>query len=282
VISPLQDDDEASIIAPMENEDEQNESNSELLQRGLVPSNASHNFIDYVNSGLDIDFCVAIDFTSSNGDSRIPGTLHYSRDGMMNDYEEAIKSIGTTIGEYSTSKEFPVWGFGAQYDGEVRHIFQCGDNPTATGIQGVLRAYRSVFETDLIMSGPTVILSVLQAAALRAREFGVPPNPSNANNDLRYCVLLILTDGIVADLAHTQEIVQSYRDLPLSIVMVGIGRADFTEMHNWNSYPFDARGRFSFANYRQHQYNSRTLSREVLQCVSLDVRDYFLGRGIFP
>lgn len=122
VISPLQDDDEASIIAPMEDEDEQNESNSELLPRGLVPSNASHNFIDYVNSGLDIDFCVAIDFvslyntccscrephkdciliyanalqTSSNGDPRIPGTLHYSR-WVMNLWDMFWKETTTFI-----------------------------------------------------------------------------------------------------------------------------------------------------------------------------------------
>ena len=95
-------------------------------------------------------------------------------------------------------------------------------------------------------------------------------------------MLLILTDGIIPDLAHTQEIVQSYRDLPLSIVMVGIGRADFTEMHRWNSYSYEARGRFTFADYRQHQYDSTALSREVLQRVSFDVTDYFLGRGIFP
>ena len=44
-----------------------------------------------------------------------------------------------------------VWGFGAKYGGQVRHIFQCGDSATAFGTQGVLDAYRKVFETDLIM-----------------------------------------------------------------------------------------------------------------------------------
>ena len=29
------------------------------------------------------------------------------RDGMMNDYEEAIEAIGSTIEKYSSSKEFP-------------------------------------------------------------------------------------------------------------------------------------------------------------------------------
>ncbi len=64
-------------------------------------------FTDYANSGLDIDLCVAIDFTSSNGNPREPGTLHFSMEGLMNDYEEAIMAIGTTISKYSMSKQFP-------------------------------------------------------------------------------------------------------------------------------------------------------------------------------
>lgn len=191
---------------------------------------------------------------------------------------------------YSTQQLFDgktrVWGFGAKYYEEVPHFFTCGENPTATGIEGVLQAYRVVYRSvlvnDLTMAEPTVILSVLRAAAQRAEKFVVPSNSTNPKKDLRYCVLLIMTYGVVSDLARTQEIIQSYRDLPLSIVMVGIGRADFTEMHKWNTYPFDTRGRFSFADYRQHKYSSMSLSQEALQQVSLDVRDYFLGRGVFP
>ena len=48
----------------------------------------------YVLERDDDVYCYFLNFT-------------FFRDGMMNDYEEAIKSIGTTIGEYSTSKEFP-------------------------------------------------------------------------------------------------------------------------------------------------------------------------------
>mmetsp|Transcript_21973 Transcript_21973/g.53163 ORF Transcript_21973/g.53163 Transcript_21973/m.53163 type:complete len:534 (+) Transcript_21973:736-2337(+) len=239
-------------------------------------------FSDYVSSGtVNIDFCVAIDFTSSNGDPRIPGTQHYSRDGMMNDYEEAIAALGSTIEKYSSSQEHPVWGFGAKYGGEVRHLFQCGGSPEVIGTQGILDAYRTVFETDLIMSGPTVLSSVLRKAAARSKKFYLAP-PSTTN--MGYCVLLVLTDGIVNDLRSTQELVRSYKNLhlPLSVLVVGIGRADFTEFHTWNHLPSDIRGQFKFVEFREHQFDPGTLSRIALQHVPHEIVDYYLFRNVLP
>ena len=66
--------DECSTIESME--DEQTTPTA-LTPSSVYPPNTQ--FVDYVRAGLDIDFCVAIDFTSSNGDPRVPGTLHYSR-----------------------------------------------------------------------------------------------------------------------------------------------------------------------------------------------------------
>lgn len=67
--------DECSSITSMEDDGD-----STQVSSGTFRCQATtYKFLDYVNAGLDIDFCVAIDFTSSNGDPRIPGTLHYSR-----------------------------------------------------------------------------------------------------------------------------------------------------------------------------------------------------------
>ena len=139
---------------------------------------------------------------------------------------------------------FSVWGFGAKYGGKVRHLFQCGGSPTACGTQGVLDAYRTVFETDLIMSGPTVINSVLRQAAARARKLYDSP-PSTAN--MGYCVLMILTDGIVNDLQSTQELVRSYRNLQLPLSVLGeafsVSLVLYTVVHHVSSsYLFQISG----------------------------------------
>jgi len=247
-----------------------------------MPPQARPKFNEYVKSGMvDVDLCVAIDFTSSNGDPRIPGTQHFSRDGLMNDYEESIVAIGETISKYSSSQDYPIWGFGAKFAGETRHIFQCGNAATAHGVDGILDAYRTVWETDLIMSGPTVLHSVLRAAASRAKKFYNGP-VSKTNN--QYCILLILTDGIVQDLNSTQELVRSYSSLglPLSVIVIGIGRADFSDFKQWSNSPVDACGRFTFVEFREYQFDPEELSRQALVKVPQDIVDYYLSRNILP
>ena len=38
----------------------------------------------------------------------------------MNGYEKAITAVGGILSKYDTDQQFPVWGFGAKYDGIVR------------------------------------------------------------------------------------------------------------------------------------------------------------------
>jgi len=126
-------------------------------------------FTDYVRGGCEINLCVAIDFTGSNGDPRQPGTLHYIyQDGRLNDYEKAIKSVGSVLTKYNQDQKFPVVRFGARYRGVVRHCFQCGPQEEVDGVNGILVAYRQTFKAGLVMSGPTVITEVIQTAAARA------------------------------------------------------------------------------------------------------------------
>jgi hypothetical protein len=49
-----------------------------------------------------------------------------------------------------------------------------------------------------------------------------------ANN---YFVLLLLTDGVISDMANTKAAIVKASSLPMSIIIVGIGSADFSDMH---------------------------------------------------
>lgn len=46
----------------------------------------------------------------------------------------------------------------------------------------------------------------------------------------QYYILLILTDGAVNDMADTREAIVRASHLPMSVIVVGVGNADFTDM----------------------------------------------------
>jgi hypothetical protein len=283
-------------------------------------------FKRYMNDGCEIDLCVAIDFTSSNGktsfstrrsvkdilvayffslaldflsgDPREPDSLHYQTDESLNDYEEVIRGIGDALATFSTSKMFPVWGFGAKFGGVVRHIFQCGTSKEVKGVDAILEAYRSVFRSNLIMSGPTVLDQVIQAAAMRAKRYQVSTLiwwgnrlgrlissllitrldhcllKNLGSTDLRYCVLLIITDGIVDDLEETKRKLRVYSQLPLSVIIAGVGRTEFHVMHSLSDIP-GSRRNTAFVEYRQHQYDPSSLAKAALEHIPQQIVDYF-------
>lgn len=62
-------------------------------------------FVEYLSGGMELELCIAIDFTGSNGDPRRPGTLHYIHpDGSLNDYEKAITAVGSIIAKYDNDQ----------------------------------------------------------------------------------------------------------------------------------------------------------------------------------
>ena len=46
----------------------------------------------------------------------------------------------------------------------------------------------------------------------------------------KYQILLILTDGIIHDMPRTKQLIVQLSCLPCSIIIVGIGKTDFSAM----------------------------------------------------
>jgi hypothetical protein len=115
-------------------------------------------------------------------------------------------------------------------NGTVSHCFPLTFDPSqpeVEGVQGILRAYGDSFPY-ISLHGPTYFAPLIRQAATIASVFSQPP--TNARESLKYFVLLIITDGVIMDMDNTIEEIVAASTLPLSIVIVGVGNADFSAM----------------------------------------------------
>uniref|UniRef100_A0A8C9WMA3 Copine 4 n=1 Tax=Scleropages formosus TaxID=113540 RepID=A0A8C9WMA3_SCLFO len=178
-----------------------------------------HSFLDYIMGGCQIQFTVAIDFTASNGDPRNSCSLHYIHPYQPNEYLKALVAVGEICQDYDSDKMFPAFGFGAQippdFKVQVLHLQHC--------IQGVVDAYQNCLP-KIQLYGPTNIAPIIQKVASSASE------EMHTKEAMEYFILLILTDGVITDMADTREAIVHASHLPMSVIIVGIGNADFSDM----------------------------------------------------
>eukprot|EP00485_Elphidium_margaritaceum_P002338 CAMPEP_0202687436 /NCGR_PEP_ID=MMETSP1385-20130828/3115_1 /ASSEMBLY_ACC=CAM_ASM_000861 /TAXON_ID=933848 /ORGANISM="Elphidium margaritaceum" /LENGTH=637 /DNA_ID=CAMNT_0049342223 /DNA_START=49 /DNA_END=1959 /DNA_ORIENTATION=- len=261
-------------------------------------------FVDYLQGGAEISLLCAIDFTGSNGDPRqapqnidgqiIPASLHYLTPQQPSQYQQAIRQIGNIVSVYDFDKKFPVWGFGGWFKqtGIVRHDFALNWNdgdPEVSAVFGIEQAYVNaigVVKTGAVaLSGPTLFEPVLRKASIIADMCHKKPG-------LQYLILLILTDGIINDMKQTRDLIvdMANRDLPISIIIVGIGGADFSAM---NELDGDGQGLMNskgqrakrdivqFVPIRKYQRLSE-LSKETLIEIPQQFLSYTKAHGVAP
>lgn len=255
-----------------------------VLRSAVLPPRPT--FVDYLAGGLQMNFVVAVDFTASNGDPTLPTSLHYMNPYSPNEYIQAINAVGNIIQDYDVDRLFPAYGFGARFpDGRVSHEFSLtGDetNPLCAGIQGVIAAYqRSITAVELY--GPTNFAPIISSLVRRAT--GAPPGQV-------YTVLLIITDGVISDMEQTKAAIVAASVLPISIIIVGVGHADFSEMEmlDGDDVRLSSQGRSAardivqFVPFRKFQGGlaSTTLATEVLAEIPQQVLAYMNHRDVKP
>jgi len=235
--------------------------NSGLLQISKCLLELRPTFLDYISNGTEMSFTVAIDFTASNGSPQDPHSLHYNDPtGAPNQYITAIKAVGDIIQDYDSDKMFPALGFGARIppSGQVSHEFflNLTQDPYCSGVDGILAAYHQSLH-NVQLYGPTNFSPVINHVANFARAY--QHDPSN------YFVLLIITDGVITDLDATKKAVIHASDLPLSIIIVGVGSEDFSAMDELDS------------DDQLLSHNGRTAKRDIVQFV--EMQKFVSGAG---
>ncbi|CAH8465679.1 unnamed protein product [Schistosoma mattheei] len=265
--------------------------NSGTLHLNLVRIEKVYSFLEYVQGGTELSCCIAIDFTASNGSPQVPGTLHYSTVTQPSQYAVALQAVGEIISDYDSDNLFPSFGFGACIppDNNVSHCFPLNghmDNPYCEGIQGAMAAYAHSLRT-VKFHGPTNFAPIINTVASIARQ---------SVDGSQYSILLILTDGIISDLPQTKAAIVNASSLPLSIIIVGVGPANFDEMEelDGDEVRLSSRGKTAirdivqFVPFRNfHQLNNvqeskRRLTKAVLSEIPDQLVSYMRMQGIKP
>ncbi|XP_073486444.1 copine-4 isoform X2 [Lithobates pipiens] len=267
-----------------------NYKNSGIVILNQCKIHKMHSFLDYIMGGCQIQFTVAIDFTASNGDPRNSCSLHYIHPYQPNEYLKALVAVGEICQDYDSDKMFPAFGFGARIppDYKVSHDFAINfneDNPECAGIQGVVEAYQNCLP-KLQLYGPTNIAPIIQKVAKSASE------ETHTMESTQYFILLILTDGVITDMADTREAIVHASHLPMSVIIVGVGNADFSDMQMLDGDDGILRSPkgepvlrdiVQFVPFRNFKHASpAALAKSVLAEVPNQVVDYYNGKGIKP
>uniref|UniRef100_A0A8C8ZFC1 Copine 8 n=1 Tax=Prolemur simus TaxID=1328070 RepID=A0A8C8ZFC1_PROSS len=221
-----------------------------------------------------------------------PTSLHYMNPYQLNAYGMALKAVGEIVQDYDSDKMFPALGFGAKLppDGRISHEFALNGNPQnpyCDGIEGVMEAYyRSLKSVQLY--GPTNFAPVINHVARYA---------ASVKDGSQYFVLLIVTDGVISDMAQTKESIVNASKLPMSIIIVGVGPAEFDAMVelDGDDVRVSSRGKYAerdivqFVPFRDyidrsgnHILSMARLAKDVLAEIPEQFLSYMRARGIKP
>lgn len=102
---------------------------------------------------------------------------------------------------------------------------------------------------------------------------------------------MILTDGVLEDLQETIDILVDASLLPLSVIIIGIGDADFSQMDilDGDETPLTSskgkkrkRDIVQFVPFNKYQYNIEELSMEVLAEIPRQIVEYYQFKDLNP
>jgi len=250
--------------------------------------NEKYTFIDYLKSGVRLSLSIGIDFTGSNGNPLDEVSLHRISEGYKNDYENAIYSCGNIIAYYDYDQLFPVYGFGAIINNsnnkEVNHCFPINfnyENPYIYTIPNVINVYHQCLNY-LTFSGPTYFSPIINDTIKIIK---------NNNNNLEYHVLMILTDGIINDMNETIDALVEGSFLPLSVIIIGIGNANFENMKDLDADDKSLisskgveskRDLVQFVPFSEFHHDGEKLAEKVLEEIPRQIEDYYSLNNLYP
>ena len=241
-------------------------------------------FLDYIKANLRIGLCIGIDFTESNKDPKEKDSLHcITNENERNPYERAILSCGNKLAYYDYDQEFPVYGFGAVVNSKNSDCFNINfkDDPNIKFVDNIIKCYHQCMK-KIFFSGPTHFAPLINR---------IIDDIKKQNDPKEYQILMILTDGIIQDMQNTIDALVEGSFYPLSVIIIGIGNADFSKMIelDGDDNPLISRkgvkrqrDLVQFVPFSKFEGDEEKLTNEILEEIPRQIIEYYTLNFVYP
>ena len=241
---------------------------------------------DYISKGVRVGLNIGIDFTQSNLSTNDPNSLHcLLKEKRPNPYERAIKGCGNILAYYDYDQLIPVYGFGAVIKGKYKTSMcfniNFKEDPNIQNVDNIIKEYVNCM-SKIDFACPTYFAPIINK---------IISDIKKDKDILNYQLLLILTDGMIQDLDDTIEALVEGSFYPLSVVIVGIGKADFSKMEqlDGDEIPLISksgikrlRDLVQFVPFSKFELNEKKLSEAILEELPRQVIEYYTFNFLYP
>ena len=113
-----------------------------------------------------------------------------------------------------------------------------------------------------------------------------------SKNKMKYYTFLILTDGSIHDIDSTIDCIVESSSLPISIIIIGVGNANFSLMNfldadeeplfSQSLQKVQERDNVQFVEFNKYKNNPHLLARETLEELPKQMIEFYKKRNITP
>lgn len=220
---------------------------------------------------------IGVDFTKSNtwngGMPFYPNANLHSLSPYPNLYQQVIKIIGSTLEHFDDDKLIPAYGFG-DASTTNKSVFpflrdaQTGMECPCYTFAQVSELYNIIINDislgKIQMSGPTSFAPLIYKAIEIVRR------------ENSYHILLIVCDGAIDNPKETIDAIVKASKYPLSIICIGVGKADFTTMEKFDDdIPDRDFDNFQFVNFYKTMKNCENQEVEFAKNALMEIPDQY-------
>ena len=243
-------------------------------------------FLDYILKGVRIGLNIGIDFSQSNKPTDDPSSLHcLLKEKRPNPYERAILSCAKILEYYDYNKLFPVYGFGAVIRGKYKTSMcfniNFKEDPNIQYVENIIKEYVDCM-SKIDFACPTYFAPIIKKTIYDIKQ---------KKDSLDYQLLMILTDGMIQDLQDTVEALVEGSFYPLSVIIIGIGKEDFSKMEklDGDEIPLISksgikrlRDLVQFVPFSKFENNAEKLINKVLEEIPRQIIEYYTFNFLYP